>query len=335
MTIPTFKTLAEACRYSGIIAPDYVPSFGESLRVRTEKHPRNKNGFLYGLADNAVFVANWEDWEGLKSVYSDKADRKFTPQELVSLKKATQTLREEREKESAKAQWQVAIHAQEFIRTQCKSLDTTRLHSYLLGKQIQPVPTILETTGEQFNQTLGRDVCQRLKEGRYLVIPLVQSFHGNKKVVSIQFIDEYGGKFFLKGGRTKGSYWLATNRLNSSQSKPLIVMAEGVATLLSVIQRQPFNGLAVAGMNCNNLEKVALSLHYQYPNLPMLILADNDKSGAGIKGAEKARKAVKYCFIKMPQFSAEDIEAFKSITGTDKEPTDWNEYYKIKSRRFK
>ena len=66
MAIPIFKTFGEACRYSGIIAPDYVPSFGESLRVGTEKHPRNKNGFLYGLADNAVFVSNWEDREGLK-----------------------------------------------------------------------------------------------------------------------------------------------------------------------------------------------------------------------------------------------------------------------------
>lgn len=334
MTIPIFKTLVEACRYSGIIAPDYVPSFGESLRVGTEKHPRNKNGFLYGLADNAVFVANWEDWDGLKSIYSDKADRKFTPQELVSLKKAAQALREEREKESAKAQGQVAIHAQEFIRTQCKSLDTARPHPYLLSKQIQPVSTILETTGDRFNQTLGRDVCQRLKEGRYLVIPLVHSFHGIEKVVSIQFIDEYGGKFFLKGGKTQGSYWVVTNRLNPSKSKPLIIMAEGVATLLSVIQRQPFNGLAVAGMNCNNLEKVALSLHYQHPNLPILLLADNDKSGAGLKGAEKAKKAVKNCFIKMPQFSAEDVTIFKSLTSTDKDPTDWNDYYKIKSRRF-
>ena len=46
-------------------------------------------------------------------------------------------------------------------------------------------------------------------------------------------------------------------------------------------------------------------------------------------GEKDARKAAGACGgrLELPIFSGELLEAFKERTGTDKAPTDWNDYY--------
>ena len=46
-------------------------------------------------------------------------------------------------------------------------------------------------------------------------------------------------------------------------------------------------------------------------------------------GEKDARKAAAVCGgrLELPAFAGELLEAFKERTGTDKDPTDWNDYY--------
>lgn len=330
MKYPVFKSLLEACGYCEVIAPDYVPSFGGIVRARTEKNPRKKNGYLISLADGSILVGNYE-LDELKAIYSEKGISSLSPAERACLKLKIQQERWQQRAKIQQTHEKTAIQALHFIQECCTEYAFNNPHPYCLNKQIQPPEgSVLETTSDKYSNFFFNK-AQRGRAERLLVIPL----SNGKKLTSLQFIGEDGRKTFLKGGKIQGSYWIAQNSFSTEGTDSLIVIAEGVATLVSVIQRKEnFNGIAVAAMNCNNLEPVAKNLHAKYPRTLILILADNDKNGTGIKGALKAKKSVRLCEIRAPEFTPKAINQFKQITGTHKEPTDWNDFYILKNGGF-
>ena len=154
-----------------------------------------------------------------------------------------------------------------------------------------------------------------LRESRVILAPL-QDIHGT--IRTVQFINEAGKKFFIKGGM-KGCFFL-TKELKSAE---IIGIAEGVATALSVSQVQGFP--VVAAMSCCNLKNIAQIIKEHYPKAELIILAD--KGGNGEKMAKEAARQTS-SRVAVPEFTDEEVDKFKKQTG--KEPNDFNDYYLVR-----
>lgn len=118
------------------------------------------------------------------------------------------------------------------------------------------------------------------QSGDAIVVPIKDT---NGTLYSLQFIDPEGNKRFLTGGRIRGCY--------SGIGKPTdrIVVAEGYATAASIHES---TGHAVAiAFNAGNLEPVCLELRKRFPDLQMIVSADNDVNTPGNPGMTKATKA--------------------------------------------
>ena len=181
----------------------------------------------------------------------------------------TQSERYEFNKKMAEAK-KLREHEEEINRTKARSkaskiweqsVKPPTDHPYLLSKKVHP---------------------HGLKTSRgKLVVPL---FDQNQVLQSLQFIGCDGYKRFLSGGLTKGCYY----PIGGTPDKILYV-AEGFATAATVHEA---TGSAVAvAFNANNLKPVAIALRAKFPNLEMVICADDDHQTKGNPGIRKAIEA--------------------------------------------
>jgi putative DNA primase/helicase len=99
---------------------------------------------------------------------------------------------------------------------------------------------------------------------------------------SLQFIAGDGAKRMMAGGRVRGCYH-AIGKVGDT-----LCIAEGFATAASVYEA---TGHATAcAFSANNLKPVALALRAKFPEVRIMICADDDE--AGLKAAQEAAAAV-------------------------------------------
>lgn len=100
---------------------------------------------------------------------------------------------------------------------------------------------------------------------------------------SIQFIGADGGKRFLTGGRTRACYF-SMGRITDT-----LLLAEGLATG-STLFMATRHAVAVT-FSCGNLLPVAKALRAKFPDLKIVICADDDAATPGNPGVTAARSA--------------------------------------------
>ncbi len=130
-------------------------------------------------------------------------------------------------------------------------------HPYATKKEIYPLGI------QQLNDTL--------------LIPLIYHNHQTnvQTLANLQRIDAQGNKLFIKGGLVKHCYsFLNTDTLDRN----VILIAEGYATAMSIIESLDYQYPCVVAFNANNLTPVAQSIRTQYPNHRIIICADNDQA---------------------------------------------------------
>lgn len=154
----------------------------------------------------------------------------------------------------------------------------------------------------------------RVKNGN-LLIPLINS-HG--QLTSLQFINSHGKKWFLKGGEITGSFFCFGNIATASK----IIISEGYSTAASLFDVT--NLPQVIAFNANNLVDTARVIRIKYPDIKIVIAADNDfmgKQNTGlIKGKEAARSVNgELIFPKfLPNDLGSDFNDFVKFYGKDK-----------------
>jgi len=114
-----------------------------------------------------------------------------------------------------------------------------------------------------------------------------------------QFIGPDGAKRFLTGGRIQGCYF-AIGRPTDT-----IYLAEGYSTAATVFEA---TGAAVAAcFSCGNLKAVALALRAKFPELRLVIAADNDAGTPGNPGVRHAFEAAAAAgaLVAVPDFGGE------------------------------
>ncbi|MDP3424968.1 MAG: DUF3987 domain-containing protein [Burkholderiaceae bacterium] len=133
-------------------------------------------------------------------------------------------------------------------------------------------------------------------DGGNLLVPMRDT---GGKLHSLQSIGPDGDKRFQPGGRVKGCYF--------AMGKPVgaLVIAEGVATGASILE---CTGHAVAvAFNAGNLLPVAQALRAKYPDLKIIVAADDDVGTSGNPGLTKSTEAALAVggWLAVPDFGAD------------------------------
>lgn len=120
----------------------------------------------------------------------------------------------------------------------------------------------------------------RLHKGA-LVVPVMEA----GELHSLQFIAPDGAKRFLAGGRVEGCY--------CPLGKPgdCLVICEGFATGANI--REATGHAVAVAFNAGNLAAVARSLRERFPELRLIVAADDDAGTSGNPGITKATEAAR------------------------------------------
>ncbi|WP_051940839.1 LPD7 domain-containing protein [Stenoxybacter acetivorans] len=170
-------------------------------------------------------------------------------------------------------------------------------------------------------------VISQIKQSRYqgqsnLLIPMRQ----NGEIVSMQFINENGGKRFLTNGKMQGSFTVIGDESNIKNG---VILAEGFATAASL--NQATGKPVVIAFNAGNLKAVAEQLKDRLPeNAQVLIAADNDVSQTGSQKAHQAAEVFgERAQVILPEFSEAEIARYQAQYGNDKLPSDFNDLQQL------
>lgn len=134
--------------------------------------------------------------------------------------------------------------------------------------------------------------------------------NGAGATTGAQVIKPDGSKRLVAGTVKKGSFGV----VNSVELTETVIIAEGLATALSVQQFRP-DATIIAAIDAGNLLPVAQVMRQRYPDAQIIIAADNDikpgEPNTGKSAAEKAAKAVSGR-VALPQ---------------SEEKADWNDFH--------
>ena len=215
-------------------------------------------GSLYSLARDA----GWRD---------DGRHRSPSPESLAARQQARAKATGQPERERTD---EAATAAQHAIDIWKKSSPATRENPYCRRKCIEPSETLREIGADQVKGMLGYAPgrgSDRL-EDRCLVVPIKRG----DRLSSLQLIDGNGRKHFLKDGVIGGGYWASRRLPNGDGEGLLILIGEGVATVLSARAAFP-EAIGIAAMMNSNIPAVADEIRGRYSSADLVVLADLDK----------------------------------------------------------
>lgn len=144
-------------------------------------------------------------------------------------------------------------------------------HRYLKIKGIQAHGTKIY----RGNMTIGGMDCHNA-----LMIPMQL----NGAITSLQFINRDSEKRFLPYGE-KGGYLIG--KIGTGKH---ICLCEGFATGASIYEAT--NDVVIVAFDAGNLKKMAEAVRIKYPNVEIVVCADDDRTGVGQRKAIEAAQAV-------------------------------------------
>lgn len=217
-----------------------------------------------------------------------ETDRKAASQRRGQLEADRQRHEQERQKKAAEDAEQ-------------RRATFSRLYAGMRQRAIQGEAEYLQSKGlTGFNYPLMPDGS--------LLLELVDE---SGAVTAAQTITPQGEKRLLTGSAKRGAY----HAVNAPESPQSVLIAEGLATALSVHLMRP-DALAVAAIDAGNLLPVAEVMRRKHPKAQIIIAADNDlhQNGEANTGRESAEKA------------ALSVAGWVSMPPTDYK-ADWNDHH--------
>jgi len=243
---------------AGLSLPNEIIDDGRIHRFSSNGKPTDNAGW-YVLFTDGIPAGAFGCWrEGVNIKWCSVNESNLTQPEKHEFNKKIAEAKKQREHEEERNRTKARNKANNIWE---QSTEAPTDHPYLLSKKVHP---------------------HGLKSSRgKLVVPL---YDQDSVPQSLQFISPDGEKKFLRGGLTKGCYY----PIGGAPDKILYV-AEGFATAATVHEA---TGSAVAvAFNANNLKPVAKALRAKFPNLEMVICADDDHQTKGNPGIRKAIEA--------------------------------------------
>jgi putative DNA primase/helicase len=261
-----------------LIPPTELIADGRIHRCDAEgKNGKDDGAYLLHLdCVPAGGIENHRDGLGWQNWRADLG-RKLTPAEEAAHRAKIETAREERDAEDAR----LKVHARAKAESMWAEATPCEAHPYPSEKRLSG------SHGAKLH-------------GDKLVIPMRDE---TGVLQSLQLIDAEGNKRFLHGGRIKGCYYGLGRKPEGA-----LIVCEGFATGASIHEA---TGLAVAvAFNAGNLLAVAQAMRSKFPNLRIIIAADDDYETPGNPGLSKALATAQAIggYVAVPDFGAQRPE---------------------------
>jgi phage/plasmid primase-like uncharacterized protein len=245
-----------AIRSAGLEPPAVIKADGKLRRFATNGKRGDDAGW-YILHGDGIPAGSFGDWRAdINKSWCADIGRPLNPAEESAHRAKVEAMRREREAEEIQRRTDAAIKAAMIWKAAQAAPDD---HPYLTRKGIKAHGARLH--------------------GGALVIPL----HDRSELHSLQFIHADGEKRFLTGGRVAGCYFV----IGDPNDATTLCIAEGFATGATIFEATNYP-VAVA-FNVGNLEPVARALRAKFPDVTMIICADDDVKTEGNPGVTKGR----------------------------------------------
>lgn len=245
----------DAIQSAGLSAPDTIEADGKLRRFSSSGRQGDDAGW-YLLHGDGIPAGSFGDWRtGLSQSWRADIGRPLSPQEEAAHRARIEAMRRDREAEETRRHQEAKKQAEAIWQAAKPVAD----HPYLSRKGVKAY-------------------ALRAKDGR-LIVPM----RDGGVIHSLQCIGPDGDKLFLPGGRVKGCYF--------SIGKPdgVLCACEGYATGASIHEA---TGHAVAvAFNAGNLLSVAKAIRSRFPDMRLIVCADDDTRTEGNPGLTKAREA--------------------------------------------
>lgn len=253
----TIKTncFSETMEEHGML-PNAGLEYGRVVRCPTADHPKNKS-FAYQIKpDMSVgWFRNYEEGGEMIVMVADSV-----PSHMTSPRPSrAEIIREERRRDE---QTKRILHKMRGELSRCKRAHPN--HPYLMRKKISN--TYFSQNGE-------------------LLVAALENIHG--EIMSFQTISPSGNKRFYAGLAKSGLFFKCWENVTTPS---VVHICEGIATAITVCTC--IGGCVVAAMDCGNILSVCKAFREKYPQIHIVICADNDevKKGRNI-GVQKALQA--------------------------------------------
>lgn len=246
----------------GIEPPDILHLDGKLHRFRTglkgSGGAGDKSGWYVCYSDN-IPSGRFGDWRaGIEMSFRADIGRRFTSVEEMGHSRRMAEAKIARDAELAK-QHEITEDVVAQIWAECTPANED--HPYLRKKGIT----------EHGARVTG--------DGR-LVVPLLNK---DNSISTLQYIANDGSKLYHKGGATTGKFWT----IGAIENPKTVFIAEGFATAATV--HEVTGKLCIVAYSASNLVPVTEVMREVYGvTQDIVIVADNDVSGVGMRYAEQA-----------------------------------------------
>lgn len=289
------RQFQDAISSAGLTPPSQIIADGEIHRFSTNGESLDQAGW-YVLFPDALPAGRFGNWRtGLNQTWCAIGSHPQTAEEIKASVARTEYTKYLRDEETERKQQEAKVAANLIWTGGPPASDT---HPYLARKKVK---------------SFG------LREHRgSLLIPIWIS----GEVWSLQSIDSDGEKRFFPGGKISAGHYLIGDML-LVQSCPAVCIAEGYATAATIHEATGYP-VAVA-FNVGNLTAVSDRMRAQFPDVHIVVCADDDYATAGNPGLTKARDAVQSIGgrIAVPEFGdprpkgATDFNDMASVYGLE------------------
>lgn len=273
------QQLRDAMESEGLF-PNEIIMDGMPHRFHAGEGKRNQDGW-YQVSDcGPDSFGAFGDWKIGKTSWCAKGNKAKNPLEDAARRQRVETEKARLLSKKKAIQDAAAILCAE-IWDNAKPAEAD--HPYLVKKQIN-------THGV------------RVRDDGRLIIPV---YNADITLRSLQSINDNGTKRFFEGGELSGGFWWIGELVTGL---PVIYLVEGFATAATIHEQT--KATVIVAFSANNLHKVLVSLRVGFgKDQRIVIVADNDNSGAGIKEADKAAQqhGAEVVLIPIPGMDANDF----------------------------
>ena len=288
----------------GLVPPESIIADGNLHRCDAEG-PRGKGDGTYLLFMDGLPAGGMQNWRAENGWQNWRADigRKLSMEEENAYRTSVASARTKREEETAKRQNEAKEKAVQYWEDADPATDD---HPYLARKMVG-------AHGLRIARSFWRKGFKNV-----LLVPM-QDFDGEIHSLQAIFpakVESLGGrdKDFLFNGVKEGHFYLL-GKINNTLP---VVLATGYATGATIHVLTGWPVLIV--FDDGNLKIVAIEARHRYPNIDLIIAADNDRQTKGNPGVTKGTAAAKDASarIAIPYFSP------------DQDGSDWNDWANLR-----
>lgn len=260
MQINSIGQFRDAIQSAGLIPPTDIEADGKLRRFSSNGKNVDDAGW-YVLHDDGIPAGSFGDWRtGIMQTWRADIGRALTAGEEAAHRAKVEAIRREREAEEIRRKSEAKTKAAAIWQKAEPAPDD---HPYLIRKGIKA------SGAKLYNDAL--------------LIPM----RADGDIHSLQFIGPEGDKRFLTGGRVKGCYF----SIGKPKGAAALCIAEGFATGATIHEATGYP-VAVA-FNAGNVGAVAKAMRDKFPDLPLILCADDDAQTEGNPGLTAATEAAR------------------------------------------